>query len=352
MTKSTQPQIIAPNDQLTLLPIALLHIDSFYQRPVITRHVNNIVRGFDRRLLTPPIVAKRRDGTYWVIDGQQRIEALRRRGYTGVNAMVVEVSSTTEEAELFVRINTAAKSLVMRDNYKACVYRQTNVAMAIESALNEHGLTALLSDGRDEVTALGKLLEAWGPGTPVYQHYDLNDSDQLAQFNSGKRSLTWLVKSLSPLINRGHTARSIYHGSVVGGLLWLARAHDDIELEKVQAALQEYGYWRAALHRIAGQDVGWRQPAQPLRCAPRPLDEPAGNPVHRSHRGRVVRAAGVRPVPRPHQRSCGDPRLIRPTGPPSSGSGDPTAVPQPRAPPHPGTYCSTRSAARCARTVH
>lgn len=237
MTKSTQPQIIAPNDQLTLLPIALLHIDSFYQRPVITRHVNNIVRGFDRRLLTPPIVAKRRDGTYWVIDGQQRIEALRRRGYTGVNAMVVEVSSTTEEAELFVRINTAAKSLVMRDNYKACVYRQTNVAMAIESALNEHGLTALLSDGRDEVTALGKLLEAWGPGTPVYQHYDLNDSDQLAQFNSGKRSLTWLVKSLSPLINRGHTARSIYHGSVVGGLLWLARAHDDIELEKVQAAL-------------------------------------------------------------------------------------------------------------------
>lgn len=237
MAKSTQSRITAPNNQLTLLSIALLHVDAFYQRPVITRHVNNIVRAFDPRLLTPPIVAKRPDGTYWIIDGQQRIEALRRLGYTNVYAMVVEVGSTIEEAELFVRVNTSAKALVTRDNYKACVYRQTNVAVEIESTLNRHGLTALLADSRDEVTALSKVLEAWGPSTPVYQHFDLGDSDQRARFQEGKRALTWLVESLSPLINRGFTAKSVYHGNVVGGMLWLARAHDDIELEKVQAAL-------------------------------------------------------------------------------------------------------------------
>ena len=69
---------------LEFRPIADLQIDESYQRSIDTGPsqslVKRIARDWDWGLCQPLNVAKREDGSLWVIDGQHRLAAARDRG--------------------------------------------------------------------------------------------------------------------------------------------------------------------------------------------------------------------------------------------------------------------------------
>lgn len=101
---------------------ANLHSDQPYQRPVRKADVQKIVDNYDP-VLMDDIIVSFRDGSYYVIDGQHRLSALRTiyKGECTVFCKVFTGLSYTEEAELYNRFNSAKKQLTLSDKMRAHV---------------------------------------------------------------------------------------------------------------------------------------------------------------------------------------------------------------------------------------
>lgn len=88
----------------------LLNVDESYQRMRITSHVNDLIHVLSRGGVIPdPItVAKRPDGTFWIVDGQQRFWA-HVDTMTPIKAMVYEVESVEQERQMFLALDRHKK---------------------------------------------------------------------------------------------------------------------------------------------------------------------------------------------------------------------------------------------------
>ena len=102
-----------PKEDIQWLPTAALKIDRRVQRhSVRTTHVKAIAEGFDPDAFGTIAVSRRDDGTYAVLDGQHRLEALRLMGFNGKQLVPCEVRSgltLAQEAALFRKLNTTQK---------------------------------------------------------------------------------------------------------------------------------------------------------------------------------------------------------------------------------------------------
>lgn len=100
--------------------------DPRYNRVVIKRHVEEIVKKFDPNLLDPCKVSFR-DGVYWIFDGNHRLRALIER-HNGkddffVDCKVYEGMTVADEARMFALQNGSttkvSKDSVLRALYEA-----------------------------------------------------------------------------------------------------------------------------------------------------------------------------------------------------------------------------------------
>jgi len=91
--------------------IELLQICKKYQRDRVASLVSVIVNGFNPCALGCPTVGKRRDGSLWIVDGQQRVESMRGLGHTRVLCLVFRSRGVADEAEVFRIINRDRKKV-------------------------------------------------------------------------------------------------------------------------------------------------------------------------------------------------------------------------------------------------
>lgn len=219
---------------LVKLPLADLNIDfSLYQRHVLEAHVNNICAHWDERLFTPPVVGRRLDGTYWVLDGQQRIRAAIKMGYEDVLVTLIQPRTKREEAALFTKMNQNTRKLLPRDLHKANVAAGEPISMAIEEVLSKYNFTAKPAGRERMVTALVKMRGAWGAGGS-------RDGNLLTaqQFQEGKDVLEWAIAAGSPMIASGENASTIYNDANISALIWIRRNALSVpDLDEVKAAL-------------------------------------------------------------------------------------------------------------------
>lgn len=94
-----------PRIVLIEVEIIGLGVDPTYARDLDAAWVDEIYSNWDDDLFTAPTVGHREDGTYWIIDGQHRLAAARKRGFTHVSARVVMSDGAAREAWLFVNLN-------------------------------------------------------------------------------------------------------------------------------------------------------------------------------------------------------------------------------------------------------
>src|SRR3990167_4119708 len=87
------------------LSIPELHFGD-YQRTLDEARVKKIVDNYDPHLIGTILVARRSDGSLWVIDGQHRVAALRLLGHSVVLATVYADTTDAGEALLFVAANS------------------------------------------------------------------------------------------------------------------------------------------------------------------------------------------------------------------------------------------------------
>lgn len=153
-------------EQITIetLPLSSLNVDITYQRSCSPYKVRMIRDHFDRNACGVIIVSQRTDGRYFVVDGQHRVEAMRKRAMEQTPCQVMHGLTVAQEAEIFIDCNTVRKTPEALDVFKARLMAKEPVAEVIQTIVERHGLHIQLNDGHrggtrhiDGIWAVGAL---------------------------------------------------------------------------------------------------------------------------------------------------------------------------------------------------
>lgn len=132
---SSQPEFI-----LEPLPLRQLLLDARYQRDLRENAVMAIVQDYHPEQFQPITVGMRDDSTLHIVDGQHRVAAARRMGWTHVPCMVFESQGFEHEAQVFERLQTARAGLTIAQRWKARIARKEPKATAIQDIVSSVGL--------------------------------------------------------------------------------------------------------------------------------------------------------------------------------------------------------------------
>lgn len=119
------------------IPIADLKIDTEYQRPLTGFRVDRIKENWSWIACGAVTVALRGEGSgnYFVIDGQHRVAAAERAGITELPCLVFETTTSIDEAQGFLDVNTARKAMSVLDRYRALLTIGDPIALKTKSLL-------------------------------------------------------------------------------------------------------------------------------------------------------------------------------------------------------------------------
>lgn len=136
-----------------------LNVDPAYQRSIEGGQSKSLIRKiamfWDWALFHPLSVARRADGSLWVIDGQHRLAAARlRRDLYDLPCVVGPSRSLADEAASFVAMNIQRRAMTKLDLFKAAVAGEDSEAGAIMAALAQAGLSVAPHNN----------FSAWKPG--------------------------------------------------------------------------------------------------------------------------------------------------------------------------------------------
>lgn len=153
--------------RLDVLPISKLTSGLAYQRPLSEKRVNDLVENWDKRLLEPLVVSQR-EGKYFLIDGQNRITAMRRKN-KGRDAMAQCIIFTglsyEEEAELCLKLAHGKRPLTLGQSINAIIQSGKDPEpVDIRFLLSKAGLRWTLEQsvrGRYNVNATRAVINAY-----------------------------------------------------------------------------------------------------------------------------------------------------------------------------------------------
>lgn len=118
----------------------LLDVDHRYQRYLNNDKSLEIASKFSWIAFGSLVVARRKDGSLFVIDGQHRLGAARKRAdVTHVPCIVYDAPEVTDEAGGFLDINTGRRLPSAFDQHRALVMRGDEAALLIEKLARDHG---------------------------------------------------------------------------------------------------------------------------------------------------------------------------------------------------------------------
>lgn len=134
------------------------------QREFRQAHADSIAANLDLNKLGYPII-NHRDGMYWVVDGQHRIDALKQNGFEkdNLDCEVYEDLSDAEMADIFLG-RDARKPIPLFDKFHvsctAGYRRERDILRAVES--NGQRISRVKDGGISAVGALGAVYDRVG----------------------------------------------------------------------------------------------------------------------------------------------------------------------------------------------
>jgi hypothetical protein len=113
-----------------MLPTGQLKIDPAYQRELNSHRVDRMAREWCG-LLAQTIDVSKRDGSFFVLDGQHRLAAARLAGVPELAATVYDDLTPAAEARLFVELNTLRVRPSAMDIFRARLHAGDEVAQSV-----------------------------------------------------------------------------------------------------------------------------------------------------------------------------------------------------------------------------
>lgn len=148
---SVSVHIGSSTEELTL-SVADLVVDDTYQRPLSMSWARKIAREFDEKKFGKPLVVRRPDGKYAIIDGQHRIWALRIKwpnvAVTVKCDVLIDSATVEEQATKFLAHNAEVKKPDTGTILKAMIAEGDPDALTYRDILLEAGYRMKSGGGR------------------------------------------------------------------------------------------------------------------------------------------------------------------------------------------------------------
>lgn len=123
-----------------------LNISDAYQRTIVPSRVNQIAKNLDQDAFGSLTVGERKDGSYWVVDGMQRLTAARNLGIAMVPCDVFESSGPKHEARVFRLKNRERTNVSACALFKAQLTEGDEQSLAIAEIVRRAGLKLALGN--------------------------------------------------------------------------------------------------------------------------------------------------------------------------------------------------------------
>lgn len=157
MTDGNGKNRVEREARLRWVPISMMCVSPLAQREINQARVDHIVATFDLEQIGTPTV-NRRDGVWFVIDGQHRVEALKQIGWGDqqVQCWAYEGLDETEEAEKFLKLNDylAVNALA---KFRVSVQAGREVECDIDRIVRASGLVVSVDKVPGAIGAVGTL---------------------------------------------------------------------------------------------------------------------------------------------------------------------------------------------------
>jgi hypothetical protein len=137
-TSTVQTSIEIPYREELIDPRDLL-VDTSYQRSEVISAKK--IKDWCPFSATAIVVARRADGSFWIVDGQQRVIAARRLGVPAVYAIVFTSPGRDFEARVFVRINVCRSGVNALQAFRAMLEAKQPGAVEVDLLVRSHGLS-------------------------------------------------------------------------------------------------------------------------------------------------------------------------------------------------------------------
>jgi hypothetical protein len=153
--------------RLHWVPISQMRVSPLAQRDLNPARVDRLAASFDLEQLGTPTVSFR-DGCYYIIDGQHRIEALKAIGYGDqqVQCWVYKGLSEADEAERFLRLNDVL-AVAAYPKFKVAVQAGRAEEADIDRIVRAQGLRISLERGDRAISAVHTLRRVYRRGGPA-----------------------------------------------------------------------------------------------------------------------------------------------------------------------------------------
>lgn len=195
------------------LPIGLLNVD-MYQKKIRKNIVKKIVNNFNPAALGVIHVSQRQDGTFWIFDGQHRVEAMKQMGYEAADCLVFSGMTYQQESQALVSHHDVSKPSKVEEHF-AKMEAQDVTALTINNTLESIGLRIMQGSGSDSIQAVGTLYtiyeknglndlvlvlktlkEAFGRKTEVFLRHNMLGMQSFIEQYRGIYDEKWLIKRL------------------------------------------------------------------------------------------------------------------------------------------------------------
>jgi hypothetical protein len=196
-----------------------LNISDAYQRTIVPARVSRIAKNLDQDAFGSLTVGERDDGTYWVVDGMQRLTAARKLSIAMVPCDVFKSEGQEHEARVFRLKNRERTNVTACALFRAQLVEGDPQTVEIASIVEQAGFRLRFDNGHSgwpnikAVVALESAFRRIG-GEGLRQVLDII-------------SLAW------------HGESDALRGDIIGGLAWFAKRNAGFDADRLVSRLNK-----------------------------------------------------------------------------------------------------------------
>jgi hypothetical protein len=196
-----------------------LNISDAYQRTIVAARVNRISKNLDQDAFGSLTVGQRRDGSYWVVDGMQRLTAARKLGIGMVPCDVFQSEGQEHEARVFRLKNRERTNVSACALFKAQLTEGDEQSMRIAQVVKDAGLKLAL---RDEGS-----------------HYPYLKAVKALERSFQRVGADGLAAALSILIDAWPGEAGSLQGDMIEGMCWFIKKCPEFDRSRLVARLSK-----------------------------------------------------------------------------------------------------------------
>lgn len=157
MTNNTHPNRKSREARLQWVPIGLMVVSPVAQREITPSRVDKMAANFDLEKIGTPTV-NHRDGKWYIVDGQHRVEALRQIGWGDqqIQCWTYEGLTEEEEAETYLSLNDVLPQKAF-DKFRISITAGRAVQCDIDRIVRSQDLVVSRDKTDNSVSCVGTL---------------------------------------------------------------------------------------------------------------------------------------------------------------------------------------------------